>query len=64
MEIPYVLKVAGLLGLMLLWVPLAGGLASGSWRGAWRYTKDWGRAMGVVLALAAVLWLIALPFMP
>lgn len=63
MEIPYVLKVAGLIGLMLLWVPLAGGLSTGSWRGAWRYTKDWLRVIGFIVALAGLFWLVA-PLIP
>lgn len=42
---------------MLLIVPLAGLLATGSWRSAWRYTKDWGRACGVLVLVACIVYL-------
>lgn len=49
---------------MLAIVPLAGLCVTGSWKHAWRYTKDWLRAIGILCAVAAVLWLLILPFLP
>jgi hypothetical protein len=43
---------------------LAGLGAAGSWRGARRYVRDWGRVMIGTLVVAAVLFLIFSQFMP
>jgi hypothetical protein len=58
------LKVAGMLCLLFLVVPIAGACLTASWRGAWELSRIWLRSMGIIMAIAAVFWLIALPFMP
>jgi hypothetical protein len=45
---------------MLAVVPVFGLMVSGSWRAAWRYTKDWLRSIAILLALGAIGILIAL----
>jgi hypothetical protein len=52
------LQFLGYVAVMLAVVPLYGFLVSGSWRAAWRYTKDWGRVMGLIIAAAILLALI------
>lgn len=42
---------------MLAIVPLAGFCVSGSWRSAWHYTKGWLQVMGIMIALAAVVFM-------
>lgn len=49
---------------MLAVVPLAGFLVSGSWRAAWRYTRDWLRVMGWTVAAAAIMFLAFWQFTP
>lgn len=49
---------------MLSIVPLAGLFVSGSWRGAWEYSKAWGRSIGILIAAALVVLLMIWPFMP
>lgn len=45
--------------MLLCVVPLAGLCATGSWRQAWRYSRDWGRVvLLLVIAAAAVVWLV------
>lgn len=46
---------------MALVVPLTGLCASGSWRGAWRYTLGWLKYIAIFLVAGAVLALIFLP---
>jgi hypothetical protein len=48
---------------MLAVVPLWGFLVSGSWRAGWRYFKDWGRVMGIIIA-AAILISMAVSTVP
>lgn len=43
---------------MLAIVPLVGLLVSGSRRGAWRYTKDWARSIGILVLLGCLLYLL------
>ncbi len=47
--------------LLLAIMPLSGLLTFGNRRQAWAYTKEWGRGMLVVLAMAAIMGLILLP---
>lgn len=49
---------------MLAIVPLVGLGVTGNWRQAWEYTRDWLRAIGYIMAAAAIMGLILLPFMP
>lgn len=49
---------------MLSIVPLAGLFVSGSWRGAWEYSKAWGRSIGILIAAGLLVTLILWPFMP
>lgn len=49
---------------MLTIVPLAGFCITGSWRGAWAYAKMWGQTVGIMLAAAAVLFLIVVQIIP
>jgi hypothetical protein len=41
---------------LLLIVPLAGLLVTGSWRGAWRYARDWSRVMALTVAIGLVVF--------
>lgn len=51
------LKFCGYLAVMLAIVPLAGFCVSGSWRAAWHYTKGWLQVMGIMIALAGVVFM-------
>lgn len=53
------MKLLLYLAIMLLVVPAWGLMVTGSWRAAWRYCKDWGRAVGLMVAVAAVFILVA-----
>ena len=58
------LRFLGYMAVLLAVVPLAGFCVTGSWRHAWRYTRDWLRVMlGIVIA-AAVLFMVVRPMMP
>jgi hypothetical protein len=64
MEIPYFLKFALLLGVMLSIVPLTGLVVFGNWRQAWEYARDWLRAIGYIVLAAIIMGLLIWPFMP
>lgn len=64
MDVPYWLKLVLIFGTMFAVVPLAGLFATGNWRQAWEYTRDWLRAIGFLVLAAAILGLLLLPFMP
>lgn len=49
---------------MLAIVPLAGFCVTGSWKQAWRYTRDWLRVMAILAAAAGVMALFTLPLLP
>lgn len=44
--------------MLLLVVPAWGLMVTGSWHAAWRYCKDWGRAVGLMVAVAAGFMLV------
>lgn len=44
---------------VLLMVPAWGLMVTGSWRATWRYCKDWGRAVGLMVVVGGVFVLIA-----
>lgn len=52
------LQFLGYLAIMLAVVPLAGLCVTGSWKQAWRYTLAWGRAVGILVLAALVVFLI------
>jgi len=45
-------------------VPIAGFCVTGSWRQAWRYTRDWIRVIAILAAAAGAIAVVMLPFMP
>jgi uncharacterized membrane protein len=58
------LKFLGYLAVLLAIVPLAGMAVTGSWRQAWRYSRDWARVILWTIIAAAVLFLLVSQFMP
>jgi hypothetical protein len=53
----HALKVAGFFALMVLWVPLAGFLVTGTWRGAVQALRSWGRVMLWMVVVACLVFL-------
>lgn len=55
---PYPLKVILIFGALLAVVPLVGLMVFGNVRQSWRYTRDWLRVIGYMVAAALVLALL------
>ena len=64
MEIPYILKLIGIFGILFAVVPLTGFAVTGNLRKAWEYTTDWLRVIGFMVLAGCVLSLVLWPFMP
>lgn len=58
------LKFLGYLAMLLLIVPLAGLCVTGSWKQAWRYSRDWGRVIAATIVVGALVFLVVFQFMP
>jgi hypothetical protein len=58
MHMPYFLKVILAFGVLFAIVPLVGLMVFGNVRQAWRYTRDWFRVIGWMVAAAVVLFLL------
>lgn len=52
------MKLLLYIAMLLLVVPAWGLMVTGSWHAAWRYCKDWGRAVGLMVAVAAGFMLV------
>jgi hypothetical protein len=58
------LVFVGALAVLLVIIPLAGLGATGSWRQAWRYARDWGRVMLGTIVTAAIVFAVVAELMP
>jgi hypothetical protein len=52
------------MAILLAIVPVSGLLTFGNWRDAWRYSKEWARSIGIIMAAALIIFVLVWPFMP